>query len=69
MALHDFQFDGEGEAPAHPRNNLSGIPEQGTPAWEAYVDAELAARARAGSGINHQRLATIAKDAAAREGK
>ena len=65
MALHDLKFDGEGESPAAPHNNVSGIPQHGTPAWEAYVKAEAMSRAAAGSGINPQRARTLAKDKAA----
>jgi hypothetical protein len=56
MSLH---FDGVNEAPPLPKN---GIPEEGTPAWERYLAAEQRARDVAGSGINHQRLATIEAD-------
>ena len=51
----------------HPQNNCSNLPPVGSPEWEARLDAELAARALAGSGINHARASVLAADRAAAE--
>lgn len=59
-------FDGDNvAAPTAPENNPSNRPAPGTPGFNEWVAAEETARANAGSGINHARLATLAADKAA----
>lgn len=58
----NFDFDGEGQAPAAPQNNATNVPAPGTPEAAAWIAADKAARDKAGSGVNHQRLATLAAD-------
>jgi hypothetical protein len=62
-----MNFDGDNAPPTPPHNNTSMCPEPGTPGFDKWVAAENAARERAGAGINHQRLATLAADKAAAE--
>ena len=57
-----MNFDGDNAPLAKPSNNCSNNPEPGTPGFDAWQRAEAANRAKFGSGINAQRLATIAKD-------
>jgi hypothetical protein len=61
-----MNFDGAAKGtPAAPRNDLSDLPEHGSPAWEQYLAAEKTAREPWASGINPDRNAVLAADAAA----
>lgn len=65
MAQH---FDGDNvAAPTAPENNASNTPAPGTPGFAEWLAADKASRDAAGSGINSQRLATLAADRKAAE--
>jgi hypothetical protein len=59
-----MHFDGAGDTPVAPENNLTHMREHGSAAWEAYVAAEEKARAIAGGGVNYARLAVLSADKA-----
>jgi hypothetical protein len=60
-----MHFDGAGESPAAPHNEVSRIPEPGTPGFDAFIEAEKRAREPWISGINPDRNAVLARDKAA----
>jgi len=68
MSKNDYSptpFDGVNSSPAAPRNNAANTPEPGTKKFAAWVKADEEARAKYGSGINADRLRTLAADAEA----
>jgi len=58
-------FDGTESSSNAPCNNATSVPAPGTPGFDAYVRADEEARAKYGSGINTDRLRTLAADAEA----